>query len=65
MWHSAQMAKISEEKWIYVCMFQPGHCQATGTWLISMETNNEKLLIARQWFRNHWYIDGNNWSQRL
>jgi hypothetical protein len=27
MWHSARVAEISEE----ICMFQPGHCQATGT----------------------------------
>jgi hypothetical protein len=33
MWHSAQRAEISEE----ICMFQPGHCQATGTWLISAD----------------------------
>jgi hypothetical protein len=65
MWHSAQRGKISEEKWVNVCMFQPGHYQATGTWLISTETNNEKLLIARQRFSNHGYIDGNNWSRRL
>jgi hypothetical protein len=26
----------------------------------STETNNEELLIARQRFRNHGYIDGNN-----
>jgi hypothetical protein len=58
MWHSAQRAKISEE----ICMFQPGRCQATGMWFISAETNNEKVLIARQWFRNHGYMDGNNWS---
>jgi hypothetical protein len=33
MWHSAQRAKLSEEKWMYtsICMFQTGHCQATGT----------------------------------
>jgi hypothetical protein len=61
MWHSAQRAEVSEE----ICMFQPGRCQATGTWLISTETNNEELLIARQRFHNHGYIDGNNWSQRL
>jgi hypothetical protein len=30
MWHSAQRAELSEE----ICMFQPGRCQATGTWLI-------------------------------
>jgi hypothetical protein len=57
MFHSAQTAEISEE----ICMFQPGRCQATGTWLISTETNSEELLIARQPFRNHGYIDGNNW----
>jgi hypothetical protein len=56
MWHSAQRVDISEE----MCMFQPARCQATGTWLISAETNNEELLIARQRFRNHGYIDGNN-----
>jgi hypothetical protein len=49
MWHSAQRAEISEE----ICTFQPGRCQATGT-------DNEELLIARQRFRNHRYIDGNN-----
>jgi hypothetical protein len=27
MWHSAQMAEISEE----ICMFQSGRCQAMGT----------------------------------
>jgi hypothetical protein len=32
-------------------MFQPDRCQATGTLLISTETNNEDLLIARQRFR--------------
>jgi hypothetical protein len=57
MWHSAQRAEISEE----ICMFHPGRCQARGTWLISTETNNEELLIARQRFHNHGYIDGNNW----
>jgi hypothetical protein len=51
MWHSAQRAEISEE----ICMFQPGRCHATGTRLISAETNNEELLIARQRFRNHGY----------
>jgi hypothetical protein len=63
MWHSAQRAEIS---WplpgngsITTDMFQPGRCQATGTWLISGETNNEELLIARQRFCNHGYIDGN------
>jgi hypothetical protein len=50
------MAEISEE----ICMFQPDRCQTTGTWLISVETNNEELLIARQRFRNHGSIDGNN-----
>jgi hypothetical protein len=38
-------------------MFQPGHCQATGTSLISLETNNDELLIARQRFCNQGYID--------
>jgi hypothetical protein len=61
MWHFAQRTEISEN----ICMFQPGLCQATGKWLISAETNNEELLIARQRFRNHGYIDGNNWSRRL
>jgi hypothetical protein len=61
MWYSDQRAEISEE----ICMFQPGRCQATGTWVISAETNNEELFIARQRFRNHGYIDGNNWSRRL
>jgi hypothetical protein len=61
MWHSAQRAEISKK----VCMFQPGRCQVTGTWLISAENNNEELLIARQRFRDHGYIDGNNWSRRL
>jgi hypothetical protein len=61
MWHSAQRAEISDE----ICIFQPGRCQATGAWLIFAETNNEEFLIARQWFRNHGYIDGNNWSRRL
>jgi hypothetical protein len=61
MWHSNQNAEISKE----LCMFLPGYCQATGTWLISAETNNEELLIARQWFRNHGHINGNNWSRRL
>jgi hypothetical protein len=61
MWHSAQRAEISEE----ICMFQPGCCQATGTWLISTEINNDILLIARQRFRNHRYIDSNNSSWRL
>jgi hypothetical protein len=61
MWHSAQRAEISQK----ICMFQPGCCLATGTWLISAETNNKELLIARQPFRNHGYIDGNNWSRRL
>jgi hypothetical protein len=61
MWNSAQRAEMSEE----ICMFQPGHCQAMGTWLISTETNNEELLIARQRFHNHRYIDGNNWSRSL
>jgi hypothetical protein len=61
MWHSAQGAKICEE----ICMFQPCYCQAMGTWLISTETNNEELLIARQRFRNHGHIDSNNWSRRL
>jgi hypothetical protein len=61
MWHSAQRPKISEE----ICMFQPGRSQATDSWLISVETNNEELLIARQLFRNHGYIDGNSWSRRL
>jgi hypothetical protein len=56
MWHSAQRAEISEE----ICMFQPGRCQAMGTPLISTETNSEELLIARQRFRNHGYIDSNN-----
>jgi hypothetical protein len=46
-------------------MLQPGRCQATGTWLISAETKNEELLIGRQRFRKHGYIDGNNWSRRL
>jgi hypothetical protein len=55
MWHSAQRADISEE----IYMFQPGRCQAMGTWFISAETNNEELLIARQCFRNHGYINGN------
>jgi hypothetical protein len=54
MWRSAQRAEISEE----ICMFQPGHCQATGTSLIYAETNNEELLIARQRFRNQGYIEG-------
>jgi hypothetical protein len=62
IWHSTQRAEISEEKWIYVCMFQPGNCQATGTWLIYAETNDEELLIAREKFRKNDYIDGNNWS---
>jgi hypothetical protein len=60
MWHSAQRTEISEE----IYMFQRGRCQATGTWLISAE-NNEELLIARQRFPNHEYIDGKNWSRRL
>jgi hypothetical protein len=47
MWHSAQRVEISEE----ICMFQPGRCQAMDKWLISKETNNEELLIARQRFR--------------
>jgi hypothetical protein len=38
-------------------MFQPGHCQAMGTRLISTETNNEELFIAMQRFCNHRYID--------
>jgi hypothetical protein len=59
MWHSAQRDEISEE----ICVFQPGRCQATGKWLISAETNNEELLTARQRFRNHGYIEGNNWSR--
>jgi hypothetical protein len=59
MWHSAQGAKIFKE----ICMFQSGRCQATGTWLFSAETNKEKLSISRQRFRNHGYIDGNNWSR--
>jgi hypothetical protein len=42
MLYSAERAEISEE----MCMFQPGHCQAMGTCLISSETNNEELLIA-------------------
>jgi hypothetical protein len=61
MWHFAQRAEISEE----IFIFQPGRCQATGIWLISTETKNEELLIAMQRFRNHAYIDGNNWSRRL
>jgi hypothetical protein len=61
MQHSAQRAEISEE----IRMLQPGHCQATGTWLLSMKTNNEELLIARQRFRNHGYTDGNSWSWKL
>jgi hypothetical protein len=44
MWHSAQRAEISE----VIYMFQPGHCQATGN-DSSAETDNEELLIARQW----------------
>jgi hypothetical protein len=31
----------------------------------SWETNNEELLVARQRFRNHGYIDGNSRSRRL
>jgi hypothetical protein len=31
MGHSAQRAEIAEEKWIYVCMFQPGRFQETDT----------------------------------
>jgi hypothetical protein len=64
MWHSAQRVEISEEIWIHVCMFQPGHCQATGTRLISTETNNEKLLIARQRFRNQGYIDRKGYKRK-
>jgi hypothetical protein len=48
---------LRKNGYMYVCMSQPGHCQATGT---SAETNNEELLIARQRFRNRGYIDGNN-----
>jgi hypothetical protein len=40
-------------------MFQPGPCQVTSTRLISVDTNNEELLIARQQFHNNGYIDGN------
>jgi hypothetical protein len=47
MRHSAQRAEISGK----ICMFQLGRCQATGTWLISAQTNNKKLLIANQRFR--------------
>jgi hypothetical protein len=61
MWHSDQRPELSDE----VCMYQPGRCQATVTWLISAETKNEEFLIARQRFRNHGYIDGNNWSRML
>jgi hypothetical protein len=61
MWHSAQRAEISEE----ICMFRPVRCQAAGIWLISVDTNNEELLIVRQRFRNHGYIDGNSWSRKL
>jgi hypothetical protein len=68
MWHCAQRAEISEK----ICMFQPGRCEAMGTWLISAGTNNEELLITRQRFRNHGTIDrginkypSNNWSRRL
>jgi hypothetical protein len=43
MWHSAQRAEISE----IICTFQPGRCQVTVAWLISAETKNEELLIAR------------------
>jgi hypothetical protein len=60
MWHSAQKAEISEE----ICMFQRGRFQATGTWLISAETNNEELLIARQRFRNDGYIDGVGYKRK-
>jgi hypothetical protein len=60
MWHSAQWPEISEE----ICMFQPGRCQATGTRLISAETNNEELLIARQQFRNQGYIDGVGYKRK-
>jgi hypothetical protein len=42
MCHSAQRAKISVE----ICMFKHGRCQAMGTCLISVETNDEELLIA-------------------
>jgi hypothetical protein len=52
IWHSAQRTEISEE----MCMFHPDRFQANSTWLISAETNNEDLLIARQRFRNHEYI---------
>jgi hypothetical protein len=60
MCHSAQRAEISEK----ICMFQPGRCQETGTWLISAETNNEELLIARQRFRNQGYIDGVGYKRK-
>jgi hypothetical protein len=60
MWHSAQRAEISEE----ICMFQPGHCQATGPWPISVESNNEELLIAMQRFRKHRYINGVGYKRK-
>jgi hypothetical protein len=64
MWHSAQKAEISEEKWIYVCMFQPGHTMPCNGYMTHIHrTNNEEMLIARQRFHNHGYIDGNNWSR--
>jgi hypothetical protein len=60
MWHSPQRAEISEENG-YICMSSLGIARQR-VHDSSPETNNEELLIARQRFRNHGYIDGNNWS---
>jgi hypothetical protein len=60
MGRSAQRAEISEE----ICMFQPGRCQVTVTCLIFAETNNEEVLIARQRFSNHGYIDDTGYKRK-
>jgi hypothetical protein len=41
MWHSAQRAEISEEKWIYVCMYVPA-CALPGNGYMTHISGNQK-----------------------